>query len=224
MLTMKKRAMTAGERGILERAAGAGNGTGFLSKFIIVIGSPVAGMLAAAILGRLLEVFGVSRAALLMLTLIVGPICGFGLGIFYLLNLKNRRRHTIERYDIDLQDGQVEVLECRPRAVVALEEFEDEGPGFFFDLGDGQLLFLQGQYLYDLTEKKKFPSTYFTFVRAPHSRSALSIASQGEVLSPLRTIQLSGSDVLKSVMDFPEDGSVFPGSLESVEQNFLKKD
>lgn len=53
-------------------------------------------------------------------------------------------------YQRDLEVGEAEVWHCEVSRVVQLEEQEDEGPGFFLELAPGQVLFLQGQHLYDL--------------------------------------------------------------------------
>jgi len=61
--------------------------------------------------------------------------------------LSGKLRQTYEGY---LEAGEAEVWHCEVSRVVQLEEQEDEGPGFFLELAPGQVLFLQGQYFYDL--------------------------------------------------------------------------
>lgn len=55
-----------------------------------------------------------------------------------------------EIYQRDLEEGEAEVWHCMISRVVEIEQEDDEGPGFFLELAPGQILVLQGHYLYDL--------------------------------------------------------------------------
>jgi hypothetical protein len=147
------------------------------------------------------------------------------------------RRATSEReIEHDLRDGQAEELHVTASEVVELEEFEDEGPGFFFDVGDGRLLFMQGQYLDDYVSvdessrdppaeqaiadgsvstarTPRFPCREFEMVRAPLCGEVLALRCLGDYLSPSRRM---------SVAQFEgglPDWIVFEGRLATLEDD-----
>jgi len=80
----------------------------------------------------------------------------------------------------ELMEGNAEVSTFEIRKAVQVEEFEDEGIGFYLETGDGKTLYLQGQYLYDF---ENFPSTRVEVVRTPKSRTRLIFKSFGSPLA-----------------------------------------
>lgn len=89
-----------------------------------------------------------------------------------------RRSKRILDADIveDLALGNAETCTVEVRQAVEVQEFEDEGMGFYLETDEGKTLFLQGQYLYDL---KGFPSTRIEITRALKSRTVLELKCLG---------------------------------------------
>jgi hypothetical protein len=117
---------------------------------------------------------------------------------------------------VDIATGEVEVIEVESPTVVQQEETGDEGPIYYFDIGDGKLLFLWGQWLYDPhvyrvgdrsfvdemefesiadipdePDEPPFPNSHFRIHRATHLGHVLSIELFGERLAPDRIIPAS---------------------------------
>jgi hypothetical protein len=131
-------------------------------------------------------------------------------------------------YQEDLEEGKVEVLHVRATDVAEIEEVEDLGLNFFLDVGDSQLLFLTGQYLYELAhhigedEVKRpgtFPNRQLEIVRAPRSRRLLGVACHGEPLRPSSAYRIPKGET--RFFDL-EDGQVLAGTLSTL-QDDLKK-
>ncbi len=87
---------------------------------------------------------------------------------------------TRREYSLDYERGVVEVLQIDAVAFGTGEEWNDEGPIYFVDLGGGKILWLCGQWLFDPTivdkrilklidaEEDSWPKR-FTIERAPAS-------------------------------------------------------
>ena len=91
-----------------------------------------------------------------------------------------------------LQDGMVSVKKVTASAVIELVEFEDEGGGYVFDLGDNQSLFLKGQHIIPVSEEMPWPNSEFEIVRSIIGDLWIGIFCHGKILTPIRTIELSG--------------------------------
>lgn len=129
-----------------------------------------------------------------------------------------KRNREIEELRRELAENKVEVWHFEANDAIKVEEFEDEGVGFFIKLSEDKILFLQGQYLYDVEEKKKFPNTKFSIVRTPRSRIVLNIQCYGDYLTPSRTRKFF---VVRDYKEdrVPKDGQIISGNKWS---DFLK--
>jgi hypothetical protein len=87
----------------------------------------------------------------------------------------------------DLEDGQAEEVSYEAVDAIQVEEDSDLGSNYYVRLNDGQVLFLCGQYLYELEDAQTFPSTQFTLVRTPHARMFLDLRVSGSYLRPSTT-------------------------------------
>lgn len=90
-----------------------------------------------------------------------------------------------------LQDGMVTVRKVTASAVVELVEFEDEGGGYVFDIGDNQSLFLKGQHIFPASEEMPWPNSDFEIVRTIMGDRWVGIFCHGNMLTPIRSIELS---------------------------------
>ena len=114
------------------------------------------------------------------------------------------RRTTLRS---DIANEQVEVIEVRDAEFVEQTEYNDEGPICYIDIGDGKLLFVWGQWMFDESiytyaarsnlEREQedqedwppFPSSAFVIHRVIESGQVLSIEILGEKLKPKRVIK-----------------------------------
>jgi hypothetical protein len=95
-----------------------------------------------------------------------------------------------------LADGRVEVTRVVAQGVIELEEFEDEGQGFVFDIGGGQSLLLKGQNYLPEDQAAPWPSTEFELVRTAKHRLWVGLFNRGQALTPQQRVPLT---------EFPSD-------------------
>lgn len=128
-----------------------------------------------------------------------------------------RRRDPLAE---DLARGSAEVTDYNVVECLEVAEWEDEGVGFFLKTSQGQTLFLQGQYLYDLVEGKAFPCTRFHLARAPLSRTFLGIECAGSYLPPAAKLPaFSAADSKRGQV--PEDGEIVDAKFETLKHNAI---
>ena len=85
-----------------------------------------------------------------------------------------------EALEGDLDQGQVTTTTYHVRDAIAVEEYEDEGSQYFLALGDGRVVFLVGQYLYEVEDEGGFPNTIVVIDRLPTSELVLDLRCIGE--------------------------------------------
>jgi hypothetical protein len=128
---------------------------------------------------------------------------------------RERERHIREQ-------GQAEVLQCTVAGAIEVEEAEDEGPGYFLDVGEGQLLYLQGQYLLDYVVDaengtSRFPNRAVEVVRLQGSGSVLGVSMNEEAFTPSRLRRR-----LEKGECLPEDGELIPATLATLEEDLRR--
>jgi hypothetical protein len=104
--------------------------------------------------------------------------------------------------------------EKRSVRAVELEEVEDEGASYAFDLGDGRVAFVSGQEFYP---GPNFPSLDFSliFILDEEERAVdMLIEKRGARAGPVRTIPAT----TKWEMDVPQSLSVVEGALVDLEE------
>jgi hypothetical protein len=112
-----------------------------------------------------------------------------------------------------LMRNEADVFDIRAAAFVELEEVEDEGACYAFDLGDGRIAFLSGQEFYP---GARFPSLDFSlvYVLDEEDRTAdMLMEKRGPRAAPERRIPAT----VKWELDIPESLSVMIGSLDDLE-------
>lgn len=203
--TIAERTLTDAERKLVKRS-GPGYGSIFLLPVIPGGGILILGLFAAAAVVWLLEKLGLPLGqAGRMWFLAIGGILGglFGLaGTWCLFRSMLRARQEAK---LGLERAKVEVLTIQNPQVVQQEEYNDEGPIYYMDIGQGKLLFVCGQWMFDqstyraLSEFGKednddenwppFPCAEFVLYRVSESGKVLQIEIKGAKLSPVRTIK-----------------------------------
>lgn len=176
----------------------------------VVVPGPSFGFLGY-IIGRAVEwVFS-------LLTLDIAPFARIGLaipgGFFGLLDSVYTYRAlkaTARAAKSDLRGQSVEVIHVTDASVIQQQEYNDEGPILYFKLDDDTILFLWGQWLFDPhtygaenhtivddaetflnghDRQFAFPCTEFWIHRSPKLGRVLKIETNGEPLSPVRTLE-----------------------------------
>lgn len=131
-------------------------------------------------------------------------------------------------YQKDLTERKVEVIHVEAAGAAEVEEVSDFGLNFFMEIGDSKLLFLTGQYLYEVAyeigkdeveRQGKFPNTKFDIMHAPHSRQFLGFDCLGEPLKPSKMYRLPKKE--KHFFEL-HDGQIIPGNLSTLEEDLRK--
>lgn len=121
----------------------------------------------------------------------------------------------------EVLDSTVEIFDIEASDAIKVEEFEDEGLGYYLNIGNGKVFFVQGQYLYDEDgdgkAQMKIPSTSMSVTRSSLSKIVLDIKLLGEYLTPSHT------NPPFTVEDFknnrvPEDGTILEVDFESLKK------
>lgn len=220
MFTKEMRPLTPPERDEAARIAKSGRkgwGNYALNFFFAVLCGMIFGALAGTILKRIPALRGWKQVD--DYCILIGAVAGVILGMKMTAELLRIRGKGNQPLLEDLKAGQAEVLRCEIAECVQVEEFEDEGSGYFLSDGRNQVLFLQGQYLYDLEEAGKFPSRTFEVVRLPKSRTFLGLTTSGEQVKPVRALNKENFKLYPRLPFLVDDGDLFPGSLSTLEQN-----
>jgi hypothetical protein len=99
------------------------------------------------------------------------------------------RRRDVPEIRAALRDATVRVTRVRATSVVTIEEYEDEGAGFIFDVENGQLLFLKGQGYWPAEEAMAWPNSEFEIVRTAVGDRWVGIFCHGAPLTPTQVLQ-----------------------------------
>lgn len=114
--------------------------------------------------------------------------------------------------------GKAEVVRVRCGAMVELEEIEDEGACYAFQVEPDKVLVVDGQEFY---ATKRFPNEDFDLVHVRDGSGQLVelfIETHGRPLTPSRTIP----STIKGTLEVPEHLSVVPGKLDELERVFAR--
>lgn len=123
-------------------------------------------------------------------------------------------RTMAQRFDSALDHDRAEVFEIDARAYAEIEEIEDEGACYAFDLGDGRLVFITGQEFYP---DERFPCLGFSLV-SPLDGEGLEvdcwIEARTDRAGPERVVPRE----TKRQLGIPEHFTVIRGTLDELEQ------
>jgi hypothetical protein len=112
-----------------------------------------------------------------------------------------------------LRRNEADVYDIRASSHAVLEEIEDEGACYAFDLGDGRLVFIAGQEFY---EGARFPSLDFSLIYPldEHGQPVeMFIDKRGDKTAPARTIP----SAVKKSLNVPDHLEVRAGRLDDLE-------
>lgn len=87
-----------------------------------------------------------------------------------------------------LVDGRVHAKQVTASAVIEIEQSEDEGAGYIFDIGQGKSFLLKGQRYIPVDDTMPWPASVFEIVRSADKQLWIGLFSKGEPLTPIRVI------------------------------------
>lgn len=90
-----------------------------------------------------------------------------------------------------LNDEHVFVKHVEACDVIEILEYEDEGIGYIFDVGDNKTFFLKGQDYYSSSDDKPWPNSKFEIVSTVVGNQWIGIFCSGEALNPVKEIPSS---------------------------------
>lgn len=143
----------------------------------------------------------------------------------YVRDLRFRRTHRPRPFvppaprTSVLEDGRVIVKRVHATAVVEIEELEDEGPGYLFDIGGGEVLFLKGLDYGPYDDETPWPNTDFEIVRGLVDGEFVAMAYHGKALPPARVVRHHEVDA-EAVWDEREE--VLRMSLDQAVKRILR--
>lgn len=167
---------------------------GYFVAFLIVIA-----------LARIAESFGLrawgAPAFFWILSLIPAAA-----GLAILATILRRRAAARKARNREMDTGEVQMLRVEGARVLVHEAHNDEGPIYYFDIGDRKVLCLRGQWMLDLDhgrtdeqsldphdDSAPLPSSSFTVHRLPAGGDVLTIEAIGEGLAPEGVLSLDAA-------------------------------
>lgn len=168
------------------------------------------------LLGRFVSFVHALQTYLIFLTLL-------GWFLFSLRShIQNSKRYSTTPYQKDMQQGTACILSYAATSAIRVQESEDEGSHYFIRLFDGSVLFLSGQYLYEVEEDKIFPCTDFDVVRTPNAGAFLDIVCRGSYFPPEKVLGPFRRDLFRSGK-LPSDGAIVPTTWDKIEEQFTER-
>jgi len=159
-----------------------------------------------------------------------GAVIGLGIFLYAVLSFRAYERRLRRRAARDLDEMAVQEITVRDPRVVEIGLISDNAPILAFAIGEGKLLFLQGQWLvnhaiYDappldgdpdeqylngFPPPYSFPSSTFVLVRLAHSGRVLRLRVAGNYVRPETEVE-----ALRPEYEFG-DSEIFSGELDQV--------
>ncbi len=128
-------------------------------------------------------------------------------------------RHEVPQIKKALGDGNVFVKKVSANAVIEIIEFEDEGSGYIYDVGDGKILLLKGQRFFPINDDMRWPNSEFEMVRTVHGDVWVGIFCFGDELTPVRVLETS--ECIDDIV-WAEREEVLDGDIEHFAQSITK--
>lgn len=101
------------------------------------------------------------------------------------------RRTALPAIQAALRDGTVQSITVRATAAATIEQSEDEGDAFIFDIGNGQLLVLNGQEYDPVDDTTPWPNSEFEIVRSTVGNRWIGLFCSRPALKPTTVLQSS---------------------------------
>lgn len=139
------------------------------------------------------------------------------ISVWIYLSERPEYRAPVSRLEDALRQNEVHEIRIQSDAFVELEEIEDEGACFAFEIAGRRIVFVSGQ---DYYPSARFPNGDFSVIQVFDSQKSLVqefVEKRGSKLEPRRKI----SAKTKSRLDIPEHLQVIDGDLGELE-NLLR--
>ncbi|MHB0961139.1 MAG: hypothetical protein ACYC1V_32560, partial [Pirellulaceae bacterium] len=120
-----------------------------------------------------------------------------------------------------LEDGRVLSKEVTASEVYEIEEYEDEGPGYIFDVGGGTSLLLKGQKYEPEEDEMPWPASSFSLVRSVEGTLWVGLFSTGQTLCPSRKFKMEDCT---DTFAWSEREEVLNSTPEEVLMGLIKSD
>lgn len=137
----------------------------------------------------------------------------------WLRNHRSFLRHELPEIHKALENGNVFVKRVSATAVIEIVEFDDEGAGYLYDVGDGKILFLKGQRFYPVNDDMPWPNAGFDIVRSLHGDMWVGIFCWGNELAPIRTLE--ASECLDDIA-WDDREELLDGDIDSFAKSIMK--
>ncbi|HBC64385.1 MAG TPA: hypothetical protein DC058_24620 [Planctomycetaceae bacterium] len=115
-----------------------------------------------------------------------------------------------------IDNGLACVCRVRSDSVVVVQEDEDGGSAYIFDLGDGSSLYLRGQEYFPDLESSPWPARQFEIVRTQVDRLLVGVFAGSEPAADIREVRMSEMPESFWFADEPESESILPGAPTEV--------
>ena len=135
------------------------------------------------------------------------------IAVWLLLEDKSGRAFRVGAFEDALRRNEAHVIRIQSDQMVALDEQEDEGACFAFQVAD-RIVFVSGQEFYP---SASFPNSDFALVEISDSRGRIvemAIETAGKKLQPIRTIAAES----KSRLQIPDHLHIILGRLDDIER------
>ena len=126
------------------------------------------------------------------------------------------RREDAPKLETALKDGQASVCRVVSESVIVIEEFEDEGSAYVYDLGDGTSFYLRGQEYYPEDERAPWPAREFEIVRTKQGGRLVAIFPGREPVPEVRMIPMTEMPESFALANEPKTETVLPGRPDEV--------
>ncbi len=149
----------------------------------------------------------------------------FGLLLFFLLTLlwsylqgmKSSRQLQQSCYNA-LTGNQAEVTACSTEKVATISPSAMQGPDFFFDTGNGKILWVDGA-AFPLSER--FPNSDFELVQVYDAEGLLvyhTVSNRGVKIEPVETLPKSARKAFYRQQNGHKNHEIFKGDLGNLQQ------
>lgn len=204
-----------------------GRADGCVKRFGLLVGLPLLGMLLAAPALALLDYLHRLPILLGDVVMVLGGLAGLFAGVRSLRSDRLTQDKSRELARRDLADGQVRVLHCTVSRAVEFPVDEDEGPGYFLEVGENQVLYLHNPYLLEFEGNFEgdeddeppplFPDRKIDVVQAVVSKATLSVVCLGEPLAEWQAREEWPENAY-----LPTDGEVLAVSLDTLDDDLKR--
>ena len=126
------------------------------------------------------------------------------------------RRKDAPKIQAALEDGLAAVWRVTSDRAIVIEEYEDEGSVYIYDLGDGTSLYLRGQEYFPEDHDAPWPARQFEIVRASLDGRLVGIFTGREPVPQVRTIPMAEMPKSFLFSDEPRTETIFPGQPDEI--------